>query len=133
MRVRARTYLCPNTAKTTSVEHTKLVSVKRNRRGERRPLPQRETVEVAVDEASPIIQAFRTYQRELDMRHDKHERLVKFSRDVTIESKRTIFLLHRVGFVKLCQSTICQFFIVFKTFSAITIAQTGHTKQSQRE
>uniref|UniRef100_A0A8C6TFJ5 Translin-associated protein X n=1 Tax=Neogobius melanostomus TaxID=47308 RepID=A0A8C6TFJ5_9GOBI len=34
--------------------------------------------------------------QELDTKHDKHERLVKISRDVTIESKRTIFLLHRV-------------------------------------
>uniref|UniRef100_A0A8C1PIR7 Translin-associated factor X n=1 Tax=Cyprinus carpio TaxID=7962 RepID=A0A8C1PIR7_CYPCA len=36
------------------------------------------------------------FQRELDTKHDKHERLVKISRDITIESKRTIFLLHRV-------------------------------------
>lgn len=36
------------------------------------------------------------FQQELDTKHDKYERLVKISRDVTIESKRTIFLLHRV-------------------------------------
>ncbi|XP_006006876.1 translin-associated protein X isoform X3 [Latimeria chalumnae] len=36
------------------------------------------------------------FQQELDTRHDKFERLVKLSRDITIESKRTIFLLHRV-------------------------------------
>uniref|UniRef100_A0A8C1PE29 Translin-associated factor X n=1 Tax=Cyprinus carpio TaxID=7962 RepID=A0A8C1PE29_CYPCA len=36
------------------------------------------------------------FQRELDTKHDKHERLVKISRDITIESKRTIFLLHRL-------------------------------------
>lgn len=35
------------------------------------------------------------FQLELDTRHDKYERLVKLSRDITIESKRTIFLLHR--------------------------------------
>uniref|UniRef100_A0A3Q2SWI9 Translin-associated protein X n=1 Tax=Fundulus heteroclitus TaxID=8078 RepID=A0A3Q2SWI9_FUNHE len=39
---------------------------------------------------------FEVFQQELDTRHDKHERLVKISRDVTIESKRAIFLLHRV-------------------------------------
>ncbi|XP_076097748.1 translin-associated protein X-like isoform X2 [Mytilus galloprovincialis] len=39
---------------------------------------------------------FRQYQLELDTKHDKHERLVKLSRDVTIESKRTIFLLQRL-------------------------------------
>ncbi|KAG8444311.1 hypothetical protein GDO86_009480 [Hymenochirus boettgeri] len=36
------------------------------------------------------------FQHELDARHDKYERLVKLGRDITIESKRTIFLLHRV-------------------------------------
>uniref|UniRef100_A0A3B3Z4G3 Uncharacterized protein n=1 Tax=Poecilia mexicana TaxID=48701 RepID=A0A3B3Z4G3_9TELE len=36
------------------------------------------------------------FQQELDTRHDKYERLVKISRDITIESKRSIFLLHRV-------------------------------------
>ncbi|XP_054456441.1 translin-associated protein X [Anoplopoma fimbria] len=46
--------------------------------------------------SSPVIAAFKVFQQELDTKHDKHERLVKISRDVTIESKRTIFLLHRV-------------------------------------
>ena len=32
----------------------------------------------------------------MDKRHDKKERLVKLSRDITIESKRIIFLLHRI-------------------------------------
>ncbi|XP_063773761.1 translin-associated protein X isoform X2 [Pseudophryne corroboree] len=36
------------------------------------------------------------FQQELDARHDKYERLVKLGRDTTIESKRTIFILHRV-------------------------------------
>ncbi|XP_077585023.1 translin-associated protein X [Stigmatopora nigra] len=45
---------------------------------------------------SPVIEAFKVFQKELDTKHDKYERLVKLSRDVTIESKRTIFLLHRV-------------------------------------
>ncbi|KAA0718313.1 X Translin-associated factor [Triplophysa tibetana] len=49
-----------------------------------------------VNSDSPVIGAFKVFQRELDTKHDKHERLVKISRDVTIESKRTIFLLHRV-------------------------------------
>ncbi|XP_043932987.1 translin-associated protein X isoform X3 [Protopterus annectens] len=40
---------------------------------------------------------FFCFQRELDQRHDKYERLVKLSRDITIESKRTIFLLHRIS------------------------------------
>ncbi|XP_029464507.1 translin-associated protein X [Rhinatrema bivittatum] len=39
---------------------------------------------------------FKSFQRDLDTRHDKYERLVKLGRDITIESKRTIFLLHRI-------------------------------------
>ena len=38
---------------------------------------------------------FQQYQNELDCSHDKRERLVKLSRDITIQSKRIIFLLHR--------------------------------------
>ncbi|CAC5393733.1 Translin-associated protein X [Mytilus coruscus] len=49
-----------------------------------------------VDENCPTVAMFRQYQLELDTKHDKHERLVKLSRDVTIESKRTIFLLQRL-------------------------------------
>nr|XP_055026090.1 translin-associated protein X isoform X1 [Misgurnus anguillicaudatus] len=49
-----------------------------------------------INSDSPVIAAFKVFQRELDTKHDKYERLVKISRDVTIESKRTIFLLHRV-------------------------------------
>ncbi|ESO97480.1 hypothetical protein LOTGIDRAFT_187846 [Lottia gigantea] len=42
-----------------------------------------------------VVNKFREFQSDLDGKHDKHERLVKISRDVTIESKRIIFLLHR--------------------------------------
>ncbi|MCI4376682.1 hypothetical protein PGIGA_G00191220 [Pangasianodon gigas] len=49
-----------------------------------------------VNRSSPVIEAFKVFQQELDTKHDKYERLVKLSRDITIESKRTIFLLHRV-------------------------------------
>ena len=48
-----------------------------------------------VKDASPILRLFQSFQTELDSRHDKYERLVKCSRDVTIQSKRVIFLLHR--------------------------------------
>lgn len=47
------------------------------------------------------------FQLELDTKHDKYERLVKMSRDITIESKRTIFLLHRVtrcALITLCDA-----------------------------
>ena len=44
---------------------------------------------------SRYMDIFQNYREELDAKHDKHERLVKLSRDCTIHSKRTIFLLHR--------------------------------------
>ncbi|CAL1578284.1 unnamed protein product [Knipowitschia caucasica] len=52
--------------------------------------------DTSVNLSSPVIAAFKVFQQELDTKHDKYERLVKISRDVTIESKRTIFILHRV-------------------------------------
>ena len=50
-----------------------------------------------VDENSPVIVFFKEIQQELDSRYDKHERIVKLSRDVTIHSKRIISLLQRVA------------------------------------
>ena len=40
-------------------------------------------------------QLFLEYKQELTASQDKHERLVKLSRDCTIHSKRAIFILHR--------------------------------------
>lgn len=45
-------------------------------------------------EDQSILKAFREYREELDDKHDRYERVVKLSRDITIESKRIIFLLH---------------------------------------
>lgn len=39
---------------------------------------------------------FLIYRDELDAKHDRHEKLVKIGRDITIESKRIIFLLHTI-------------------------------------
>lgn len=44
-----------------------------------------------------VITLFQELRSHLDEQHDRYERLVKLSRDVTIESKRVIFLLHRVA------------------------------------
>ncbi|XP_072169785.1 translin-associated protein X-like [Diadema setosum] len=70
---------------------------KRNRRGGH-PSHQKQRKEDNVEpvEMTPALQAFKGYQAELDRKHDKYERLVKLSRDITIESKRIIFLLHRI-------------------------------------
>lgn len=47
-----------------------------------------------LNENSIIIKQFKEFASELDEKHDRYERLVKHSRDITIESKRIIFLLH---------------------------------------
>ncbi|XP_043461791.1 translin-associated protein X [Leptopilina heterotoma] len=49
-----------------------------------------------LDENSQVIKQFRNYSIELDDKHDRFERIVKLSRDITIESKRIIFLLHTI-------------------------------------
>ena len=43
----------------------------------------------------PVQKIFGEISLYLDSRHDKREKLVKLSRDITIESKRIIFCLHR--------------------------------------
>lgn len=52
--------------------------------------------DIAIDESNPIIACFQEYALELDDKHDRYERIIKLSRDITIESKRIIFLLHTV-------------------------------------
>lgn len=47
-------------------------------------------------ENKAMLDSFRQYGKELDDKHDRYERIVKISRDITIESKRIIFLLHNV-------------------------------------
>eukprot|EP00911_Craspedida_sp_UC1_P002779 UC1_evm1s2034 len=47
-------------------------------------------------DASPTQHQFYNYAQALTAKQDRRERLVKMSRDVTIASKRTIFLLHRI-------------------------------------
>jgi len=49
-----------------------------------------------VDTNDPVQKMFGEISVYLDSRHDKKERIVKLSRDITIESKRIIFCLHRI-------------------------------------
>lgn len=49
---------------------------------------------IALPADSPVLQMFKSAFVQLNNRHDRHERLVKLSRDITIESKRIIFQLH---------------------------------------
>lgn len=55
----------------------------------------REVVE-DINEDSLVVQQFRAYATELDAKHDRYERIFKINRDVGIESKRIIFLLHTI-------------------------------------
>ncbi|XP_055379049.1 translin-associated protein X [Condylostylus longicornis] len=49
---------------------------------------------------SILLQNFKKYAEELDDKHDRYERIIKISRDITIESKRIIFLLHTIDIKK---------------------------------
>ena len=51
---------------------------------------------VAIDTSDPVQNMFGQISKVLDARHDKRERIVKLSRDITSESKRIIFCLHRI-------------------------------------
>ena len=93
----------PSIEDRNNIIHDSVSTGRRTRRIGSRPSRHKED-EPAVDEDSPVIKLFRGYQHQLDKKHDKHERVVKLSRDITIESKRVIFLLHRISgcVVKLC-------------------------------
>ncbi|KIY43395.1 Translin [Fistulina hepatica ATCC 64428] len=43
------------------------------------------------------MQVFNHFREDLDEHYDRRERIVKASRDITISSKRAIFLLHRIA------------------------------------
>jgi predicted translin family RNA/ssDNA-binding protein len=49
---------------------------------------------------SPFMPMFETFRDELDQHHDRRERIIKTSRDITAASKKTIFSLQRVRFLK---------------------------------
>lgn len=49
-----------------------------------------------VDPSDEVQVMFVELSKQLDARHDKRERIVKICRDITIESKRIIFNLHRI-------------------------------------
>ncbi|KAL1502265.1 hypothetical protein ABEB36_007431 [Hypothenemus hampei] len=50
-----------------------------------------------LDDDHLITKMFKSFAAELDQKHDRYERIVKLSRDITIESKRIIFLLHSIN------------------------------------
>lgn len=64
--------------------------------------------QVQLDEQNPVVQSFRNYANELDSKHDRHERILKMSRDITIESKRIIFFLHSIDSRKQNKSKVLE-------------------------
>uniref|UniRef100_A0A670HLY4 Translin associated factor X n=1 Tax=Podarcis muralis TaxID=64176 RepID=A0A670HLY4_PODMU len=68
----------------------------RKRKHDNFPHGHRREEKDSINPPSAMTMSFKAFQVELDTKHDKYERLVKLSRDITIESKRVIFLLHRI-------------------------------------
>lgn len=61
------------------------------------------------DEDNPVVNCFRQYAIELSDKHDRYERIIKQSRDITIESKRLIFLMHTFDDRKPnCSKILCE-------------------------
>lgn len=54
-------------------------------------------MDASVSRRSEVLAMFENFRQILDEHNDRYERLVKISRDLTIQSKRVIFLLHRVA------------------------------------
>lgn len=53
-----------------------------------------------------VIEQFRQFAVELETKQDRYERIVKISRDITIESKRLIFYLHTFKKLVLLDSSL---------------------------
>ena len=63
-------------------------------------MPKRTHTEMANTDApnapaSPFIPMFEQFRAELDEHHDRRERIIKASRDITAASKKIIFTLQR--------------------------------------
>ncbi|EHK96803.1 putative Translin-associated protein X [Glarea lozoyensis 74030] len=55
---------------------------------------------------SPFMPMFETFRDELDEHHDRRERVIKTSRDITAASKKIIFALQRYHVVRTLKSDI---------------------------
>lgn len=75
--------------KPAASQGSRMSGVKRDYRGNKKDLPHREAPR---NEYTSMFEGFRN---ELDKHHDRRERIVKVSRDVTALSKKMIFSLQR--------------------------------------
>ncbi|KAB8201476.1 Translin family-domain-containing protein [Aspergillus parasiticus] len=57
---------------------------------------QHTTTTTMAEQSTQILSIFETFRNELDEHHDRRERLIKISRDITALSKKIIFSLQRI-------------------------------------
>ncbi|KAB8226655.1 Translin family-domain-containing protein [Aspergillus novoparasiticus] len=57
---------------------------------------QQTTTTTMAEQSTQILSIFETFRNELDEHHDRRERLIKISRDITALSKKIIFSLQRI-------------------------------------
>ncbi|KAJ5935839.1 hypothetical protein N7466_005386 [Penicillium verhagenii] len=60
------------------------------------PVTQDTDITMTSETTTPIITLFEGFRNELDQHHDRRERIIKVSRDITALSKKMIFALQRV-------------------------------------
>ncbi|KAJ5720239.1 uncharacterized protein N7483_008173 [Penicillium malachiteum] len=70
------------------------MGTKRSWQGE--PLANNSDIIMESESAGSILSIFETFRNELDEHHDRRERVIKASRDITALSKKIIFALQRV-------------------------------------
>ncbi|XP_014771456.2 translin-associated protein X isoform X2 [Octopus bimaculoides] len=91
-RIRANNSVSPFCVENTMAANPHVLTLKEQNEKNSKSTPESAST---TDIDSDLLENFRTYQVKIDARHDKYERIVKLGRDITIESKRIIFLLHR--------------------------------------
>ncbi|KAI1940481.1 hypothetical protein LOZ58_003268 [Ophidiomyces ophidiicola] len=69
---------------------------KRTWEGKVVPPSQENTDMATLEQQTPIISLFSYFRTELEQHHDRRERVIKASRDITALSKKIIFALHRL-------------------------------------
>lgn len=68
----------------SSLHHHLLMGTKRDYDGQ----PVTAESQITMAESNPIIPIFETFRNELDEHHDRRERIIKTSRDITALSKK---------------------------------------------
>ena len=67
-------------------KHRNKDTAQKHQMGQKRP--RSDTMDATEEEQSPFLPMFETFRAELDEHHDRRERIIKASRDVTAASKK---------------------------------------------